>query len=433
MGFERFIASRFRFSSGEGFTNVIVRIAAISIAVSIAIMIITSTLIYGFKDKIINKVYGFWGHIQITDSNISRSYEVKPLNENDINIDEILSLKQLKYQSPKSILGFEIKDSYVDKETKGGVKVAQPFITIPGLIQTKDYYLAIMQKGVDQTYDWSYIGSYIKEGRIPHITEDSISNETIISKDIAAKLILGVGDEYIMSYIKDNQPLKKKMKVVGIYSTGLAEYDKKFIFCDIKELQETLGWTKDEVVGYEVFVDNIDDIPAFNEYLYYNILPSNVYSESTRNKYPGIFDWLELQSINERIILQLMVVVGIINMITVLLILILERSRMIGILKALGARNSSIRKIFLFKAAYIIFYGLLWGNIIGIGLCFLQEKFEFITLDESSYYLDVAPIKFDWMKILMIDSISFLIVMFCLVLPSMLISRLKPVSVLRYE
>jgi lipoprotein-releasing system permease protein len=433
MNFERFIASRYSSGSTNSFTKVIVNIAIFSIAISLSIMIITTSLITGFKDKITDKVYSFWGHIHITDANISRTYEIKPIDKNNPYTSEIVNLRSVTYQEAKTIFGNEIEGEYNQKSTKGGVKSIQPFITIPGLIQNKDNYLAVMQKGVDENYDWSYFNEFIKKGRLPNITADSASNEVIISQDIASKIIIDINDEFILSYIKDNKPIRKKMMVVGIYSTGLEEYDKKFMICDIKKLQELLMWDDNQIAGFEVFAEHTEDIPILSEYLYYNVLPTNIYSETTRNKYPGIFDWLELQNINEKVIIRLMIVVGIINMITVLLILILERANMIGLLKALGATNKSIRKIFLMKGAKIIIYGLILGNIIGLGLCFLQYYFEFITLDEKSYYLSVAPIKMNWFTIIFINISTFLIVLASLLLPSILVSKIDPISTLRYE
>ncbi len=433
MKLERFIASRYSIKGNQGFTNHIVNIAIGSIAISLTIMIVTTCLINGFKHKITSKVFGFWGHIHITDSNISRNYDIKSISLEKTLIDEIDGIQYVEFQRPKQFFGKELEGQYVEDRTNGGIKSIHPFVTIPGVIQHKKNYHAVLQKGVDENYDWSHFENYIKEGRIPVITGDTISREVIISRSIAAKTILKLNDEFIISFIRDNKPIRKKMKVVGIYSTGLEEYDQKFMVCDIKLLQELLGWQSNQVQGYEVFTDYLKDIPTLTEYMYYDLLPSHIYAESIRNKYPGIFDWLELQNINEDVILKLMILVGIINMITVLLILILERSSMIGILKSLGAQNKVIRRIFILKAMKIVVWGIIFGNLLGLGICFLQYYFEFITLDEKNYYLSVAPIKFDWIRILLINVFTFFIVILCMLLPSILISKINPIKILRYE
>ena len=227
--------------------------------------------------------------------------------------------------------------------------------------------------------------------------------------------------------------MRRAFQIKNIYKTGLEEYDKRFGIVDIKKLQEILGWNVNEVQGMEVVLNDVRDLDVISEYVYYEILPQQLYAESIRSKFPSIFEWLSLQDINETIILQLMVLVAIINMITVLLILILERTQMIGILKSLGMNNWQVRKIFIYNAGYIIFYGLIIGNILGLGIALLQKHFNFIKLDEANYYLDTAPIEINWMALILLNVGTFVVTLITLVLPTMLITRIAPVKALRFD
>jgi len=201
----------------------------------------------------------------------------------------------------------------------------------------------------------------------------------------------------------------------------------------MRQAQKMLDWTEDDISGLEIFLDEIADLDIINEYIYQDIVPGRIYTETISKKFPSIFEWLKLQDINEDLLLWLMIIVAVINMITALLILILERSHMIGLLKALGSTNWQVRKIFIYNAAYIIFFGLVIGNILGLGICYLQDKTHFITLDEANYYLSYAPVLFQWKNILMINLGCFLITIIFLILPTYLITRISPIKVLRFD
>ncbi len=244
---------------------------------------------------------------------------------------------------------------------------------------------------------------------------------------------MSVGDKFDIHFVERGQQIKRRFTVSGIYKTGLDEYDRKFALVDIRQIQSLLNWTPEQVSGFEVFVDNLDDLSAISEYIYYEQLPTNLYAETIREKIPEIFEWLDLQNINEAVILSLMIIVAIINMITALLILILERTNMIGILKALGTSNWRIRSVFLYYAAYIVLTGLLFGNLLGLGFCWLQDTFEFIRLDEANYYLSVAPIAINWWWVLALNAGTLGITLVFLILPSYLVSRVDPVKAIRFS
>lgn len=433
MNIEHFIAKRIAVTNTGSFTKVIIRIAMAAIAVSLTVMILTTAIISGFKQEISDKIFGFWGHFHVTDSNINRNFELIPISKDEKFYDEIRDIKQLEYQAEAKILGFALKDKVVDKKTYSGVKGVHPYIILPGLLSSKRNFHGVLLKGVDEAYDWTKMEAFIKDGKRITYLPDTSSADILVSKNIADKMLISTGDKVVLSFIRDNQQIKKRFQVCGIYNTGLEEYDKRFGIVDIKKLQEILGWNVNEVQGMEVVLNDVRDLDVISEYVYYEILPQQLYAESIRSKFPSIFEWLSLQDINETIILQLMVLVAIINMITVLLILILERTQMIGILKSLGMNNWQVRKIFIYNAGYIIFYGLIIGNILGLGIALLQKHFNFIKLDEANYYLDTAPIEINWMALILLNVGTFVVTLITLVLPTMLITRITPVKALRFD
>lgn len=432
MNFPHFLARRIAFSSSKSFTKVIIRIAIAAVALSVATMIITSATIEGFKSEISTKVFGFWGHIHITDTNINRTFEQVPIEKNPAYLEEIKTVGSLEYQAPVTFFGRTIKDRYKTKSTKGGVSHVQPFALAPGILTTKEEFGAIVLKGVDESYQWDYLPDFILEGDSLDIRGD-ISDGIIISAVTSRQYGLTVGDRFIVSFIRDMNESRKRFTVKGIYNTGLEEYDKTFALVDLRKVQEVLQWNENQVSGFEVFLDDPADLDIVSEYLYSGVLPPRLYTETIRAKYPNIFDWLELQDINEVIIMVLMVIVAVINMITILLVFILERTRMIGLLKALGGDNWTVRKVFLYNAGYIIFFGLLIGNVVGISLCLLQEHFRFIKLDEASYYLSYAPVLLIWWNIVLINIATFGVTLLFLILPTHLISKITPVKSLRFD
>ncbi|MDF1698911.1 MAG: FtsX-like permease family protein [Saprospiraceae bacterium] len=432
MNLPHFVARRIAFSRSKSFTKVIVRIAIAAIALSLATMIITTLIIGGFKKEISSKVFGFWGHIHITDTNINRTFEQIPISKSADYIDKIVEIEWLNYQVPVSVLGFEMIGKYKIKRTAGGVRHVQPFAWSAGIIKTKKEFGAVQLKGVDESFDWQYLPDFIVEGE-PLDFNDENDNGLIVSKVMARALELKIGQRVQVSTLRENKELKRAFVIKGIYNTGLEEYDKKFAIADLRKIQGMLDWGSDEVSGIEVFLDEIEDLELVNEYIYNEILPARLYSETIRTKFPSIFEWLKLQDINEDLLLWLMLVVAIINMITALLILILERTHMIGLLKALGSTNWQIRKIFVYNAAYIILFGLLIGNILGLGICFLQDQTHFITLDEASYYLSYAPVQFNWFSILLVNVFCFFTTVVFLILPTYIVTSINPIKTLRFE
>lgn len=412
----------------------IILIATIAVALSLTVMIATTALISGFKKEITDKIFGFWGHIHITDINSSRSLiEAYPIENDGSFIDKLEQIKAVEYSDFLNIFGITFPEREVEKSTIGGVRQVQTFAMKPGIIQTKKQIEGIILKGVGEDFDWSFLEGYLEEGTIFQPNDSSGTRKILISQQTADRLGTGVGKKFLIHFIDNGEPIPLRFEVAGIYKTGLEEYDKKFAIVDIAVIQKLLDWGPNMVTGYEVFVENIDDLDILAEFIDINELPNHLYAETIREKFPPIFEWLNLQNLNERVILALMLVVSIINMITALLILILERTEMIGVLKAMGASDWSIRKIFLNYAGTIILSGLFWGNVVGIGLCLAQKHFGFIKLSEADYYLATAPIELNFWTVILLNIGTLIVTLIFLVFPTWLVTRISPVNAIRFQ
>ncbi|MEZ5059404.1 MAG: FtsX-like permease family protein [Saprospiraceae bacterium] len=434
MNFQRFLALRVAKSGKQSFTRLIIIIATVAVALSLTVMLATTAMMSGFKKEITGKVFGFWGHIHITDAKVNRSlFESLPINKNQDFLKELDDVKAVSYAKPFELFGYVFPDTEVQGETNGGFKHVQSFAILPGIIQTKSQIEGILLKGVGDDFDWEFLKENLKEGEIFEPGKDTEDRPILISRQTAQRLEVGVGDRFIVHFVKNGEQIPRRFTISGIYKTGLEEYDKQFALVDIADVQAVLGWEPDQVAGFEVLVDDLDDLDVLADYLYFNILPNTLYAETIREKFPAIFEWLALQDLNEVVILVLMLIVAIINMVTALLILILERTNMIGVLKSLGETNWGIRKIFLYYAGYIMILGLFWGNLIGLGFCFLQKQFGFIKLSEADYYLSVAPIHFDWSSILLLNIGTMVLTLIFLIIPTYLVTRISPVKAIRFK
>jgi len=271
------------------------------------------------------------------------------------------------------------------------------------------------------------------EGRPVEFSDTAFSKDIIISRQTADRLQVGIGDKFVVHFVKDRAQTRRMFQICGIYKTGLEEYDRKFALCDIRQVQNLLDWKETQVAGFEIWLDDLRDLEVYNNYIYQEVLPDNLLSVSIRDKFPSIFEWLELQDYNEIVILVLMLAVAIINMITALLVLVLERSTMIGILKALGAENRRIRSIFLYHAAVITLTWMFWGNLIGLGFCWVQDRFHLIHLNEADYYLSYAPVKIEWLSVIGINLGTLAITLIFLLLPSLVVSGIAPVRAIRFK
>lgn len=409
--------------------------------ISMAVMIIATALVSGFKNEISSKIFGFWGHVHITHFQTESAVESIPLNINQhFYIKEqgkkhITDIESVPYEKEWPTLSNWFQRSITtSSHTKGGIRHIQVFANKAGIIKTKGQVLeGIILKGVSNDYDWEFFKEYLTEGQILDLSQDKMSREIIISESSAKRLKVKLHDKFRVHFVENGSQIIRTFTIRGIYNTGLAEYDKKFALIDIRQIQRLNGWTEDQVSGFEVFTDHIEDMEPIGKYIYYNILGPELFSQTIKDIYPGIFSWLNLQDVNVRVILILMMLVAVINMITSLLILILERTNMIGILKSLGATNWSIRKTFLYQASFIIGIGLLLGNALGLLFCWLQQRFGIIKLPEEAYYVSVAPIDISWAMILFINVMAIMVTMLFLLIPTFLVTYIQPVKAIRFK
>ena len=428
MNLPYFIARKIAFSTRKSFSSIIIRIAITAIAISVSVMILTAAIIDGFKKGISEKIFGFWGHINIEHVGVQTNLDNVPIPANPDYYKILDTLGQLPYYKDE-------KDAVRQKEslTGGGVAYIQSYALLPGIIKTKESLEGIILKGAGADFHWEKLEQYLVDGEVPDMTQENATTDILISSITANRLELEVGDKIVIHFIQGMDQLQRRFKVSGIYKTGLNEYDNKLAIVDIRKITQILGWGDQQVGGFEVFLENIEDMDVFNRYIYLELLPTEIYSETIKMKFPQIFDWLEFTSLNERVVFILMIIVSVINMITALLIFILDRTKMIGVLSALGMRNWNIRHIFLYHSAYIIIFGLLIGNVLGISLGYIQQEYGIVTLNEDTYYLSVAPIEFNFFKIHLINIGSLVTILLCLIVPSYLISRIDPVKSIKFN
>lgn len=375
-------------------------------------MIISVAIVVGFRHEIRKKIIGFGSHIQIVNYDLNASFETSPISRDQHFYPSLDSIK--------------------------GIKHIQVFATKPGIIKTKADIQGAIVKGVGSDFDWSFFNENLIEGNSFTVNDSVKTNEVLISKYLSSLLKLKVGDKFIMYFI-DQRPRPRSFTVSGIYETSLEEFDRQFILADIGHIIKLNNWEDDEISGFEVLIDDYDDIDNMT-FAVKNIAGSTFDENgqtlqviNIKQKYPQIFDWLNLVDKNVWIILGLMLIVAAFNMISGLLILILDRTNMIGILKAIGTRNKSIKNIFLYQSAFLMIRALFWGNIIGLGICWIQDYFKVLRLDQTSYFIDYAPINFNVFHIVILNVGTLVITMIILLLPSVIISNINPVKIIRYN
>lgn len=414
MNLELFIARRIHFSK-EGNRQVTppaVRIAIVGVALGLAVMILSVAIVIGFKKEVRNKVIGFGSHIQITNFDNNSSYETTPIAVSD-------SLLQALQEFP-------------------GIKHIEGYATKMGILKTDSDFQGVVLKGIDTDYDWSFFRNNLKEGELLTIDSKKTSTDVIISKYLSDLLGLKLGDS-ILTYFVQEDVRARKFNIVGIYETGFMDYDKLFVLADIKQIRRLNGWEKDEVSGLELLVDDYDKLDQIAEDLYFNLVEkqdrhgNTYFTRSIKEMNPMIFNWLDVLDVNVVVILILIFAVAGFTMISGLLIIILERTNMIGILKALGENNVSIRKIFLYISFFLIGKGMLWGNMVGIVICLIQSHFRIIKLDPSIYYLDAVPIDLSIVSLILLNIGTLCASMLMMLGPSYLITKIDPAKSIRFE
>ncbi len=363
-------------------------------------------VIKGFKREVREKIRGFSGDMQIQKLDLNASYQNSP---------------------------FAVTDTFVTRAKANGLFASiVPYATKPGIIKAHDEIEGVVMKGVDNKYDWSFIKKILVAGRVIDFKDSLESRKQIlISQFTANRLRLKLGDDFLMYFVQE--PLRKrKFKIVGIFDVGVEEVDKTFVIGDMALIRRLNGWKDNDIGGYELRLKDFDAMEPANNFIG-DIIPTTLRSYTVVENFPAIFEWLKLLDINTHVILVLMMLVAVINMISALLIMILERTSMIGILKAMGARNTSIQSVFLLNAVYLIGLGLIFGNVLGLGLGFLQFKTHLFKLDQASYYMSFVPIQIDWVDVALLNLGTLAICLLVLIIPSTLVSRISPVKAIRFK
>lgn len=413
-----FIANRIAFSHPSGqtgkqksFSRFIIKLSVVATIISVAVMIITISLANGFQQTISQKIFSFWGHIRIQEKQPDKVIisEETPIEANNRLIEEIK-------RNPE-------------------VKSIHSFATKYAILKTKEDIEGVMVKGLDSSYDFGHLKQFIVEGRPLRFSDSAYSKEIMISSYTAGRMNLKVNDSLIMYFMKAGEnPRPRKISIAGIYRTGIEKYDNLIALGDLKLIQRLNNWEHNQVGGYEVFLKDYKKIDTLNSEIY-NIsdFPATWDAISVKRISPDIFDWLGLMDMNRNVLIAFMVVVAIINLITCLIILVLERIRMIGILKALGATDWTVQQIFLRQTLIITVTGIITGTAVALGLLWLQQSTGFIKLQEEAYYLSTAAVDIVWWQVLIIVAGTFLISLLILMIPSLLVKKVQPVKAIQFR
>ncbi|MGZ3901227.1 MAG: ABC transporter permease [Bacteroidia bacterium] len=422
MSVEKFIADKITGSEkGKGtISKPIVKIGIIGIVLGVSVMLLTISIVLGFKKAITDKMTGLTTHIAISNINVNPSNEPEPIIISD---DTLKMLENIK-----------------------GISHVQTTAFKNGILKTKTENEGILLKGIDKNYDFNFLKKHIVSGKLPSFSDTMASRDILISQGLSDKLGLNISDKMQVYFISQHQvydsvaqeiitrsePRSRKFIICGIFKTGFADFDDHLTFVDLKQIRTLNYWNNKQVGNYEIKISDFEKLDETKEAIT-DLLGYNYNVNTVRELYSNIFIWLDKLDINGVIIIVLMILVAVINMITALLILILERTNMVGLVKALGMSNANVRKIFLYISIKLIGKGLLWGNIIGIGLCYLQYYFKLVKLDSETYYVDHVAIDINWMYFLILNAGTFVICILMLFLPTILISKLTPIKTLRFD
>lgn len=407
MSGSKFISGRLFSLSKGSLSSTVMRLSVTSVALAVTVMLISLAVVVGFKNQIRDKVVGFVApiHIQALDRN--ESYEEMPFVMNG--------------RLQQALEGTE------------GIRHYQGVANKAGMIKTDDEIQGVVMKGVGNDYDWSYFEKSLVDGTLPQYVDGERSNDVMVSKLIANKMLLAVGDDVRVWFIDEDMKARgRKFSVSGVFETGLSEFDERYVFCDIGQIRKLNHWEDDEVGLVEVWLDDVEAMDEVNKNLYFNI-PGNLASYTARESNPQIFDWLALLDTNVWLILGLMFLVAAITVISMLLIVIIEKTSTIGLLKAMGASNGFVRKVFLRRSIRILLLGMLIGNVIGIGFCLLQQYTGFIGLNPETYYLSAVPIELRWTTIIVLNVVCFALWTLMLLIPTGIINRIRPSKSIRFE
>jgi lipoprotein-releasing system permease protein len=406
-----FIANRIAFNQQKSFSRFIIRLSIVATIISVMVMIVTLALANGFQAKVAEKIFSFWGHIRIQEKQPDKAViaEETPITKND---SLVLSIKKI----PE-------------------VVSIHPFATKYAILKTKDEIEGVLLKGLDSTYDFHHLKQFMQSGRFIQFNDSTYSREIVVSAYTAAQLKVKANDRILIYFIRPDGTLRPdKLTISGIYKTGIEEYDKVFAIGDIKLIQRLNDWSKSDIGGYEVFIKDYRQIDKVSEEIYnLNNFPATWDAKSVKEISPNIFDWLKMQDTTRNVLIGFMIIVAVINLITCLIILVLERIRMIGILKSLGATDWTVQKIFLRHSLIITVAGILIGASLALGFLYLQEATGFIKLKEEAYYLSTAAVKIVWWQVSAICLGTLLICFLVLMIPTYLVKKIQPVKAIQFR
>jgi len=404
-----YIAKRIAFNTQKSFSRFVIRLSIGATIISVAVMILTMAFTNGFKETISQKVFSFWGHIRIQSwggSRVTIAEEI-PIRKND----SVTNLPKLHTQ----------------------IKSVQAFATRNAILKSEETIEGVLIKGVEKDYDFSNLKGFLIEGRWINFPDSGYSNEINLSQHIANRLNLKVNDALLVYFIQQGAPPRtRKLTVTGIYKTGIEEYDKLIAIGDLRLLQRLNNWQPEQIGGYELILNNLNQMDEVNEAIIPD-LPMGMRGSTIKNIFPNIFDWLGLQNKTIMIVIIIMIVIATLNLITCLLILVMERIRMVGLLKALGASNWTIQKIFLFHGAVIIFTGLFFGNLIGLAVCWLQQHYGLVSLPEDAYYISKIEVFIVWWQVALVNAGTFLICFLVLLIPTIIVKMIQPVRAIQFR